>query len=464
MKSLYLYDILKNIDGSLIKGNTNTLIEHVATKRKKIKDHTLFFHLSRIKYIHFEYFQKNKPVVVVTENPDGFKKIGNDVMIVKVINIDEAYEKFIDFYRNLFNIPVIGITGTCGKTTVKEMVKHILSTQYKVHATYMSDNSNFHNLRYLLGMDDETEAAVFEMPVASPNYLRNSCKYFQPGIRILLNIGVYHLTGCKTPKAYMKAKAEILEGLDPVKGTLILNADDENIKKIDVSQFENVIYFGMDNNAHFRASKLRYGKSGMNFVLRYGEEKYPVFVHGYGEHNVYNALAALAAVSRVGMDLKQAIDALATFKQVTEHLEVRTGIKGCTVLDDTWNNSPLSMNSALKVLKDISCRRKTIALLGYMPQLGEDDYAKEEYARIGEKVVETKVDLLVVVGEQAQEIGIRALELGMDKRKVHFSNDGKEIAKIIRPFLKKDGIVLLKIPHRMMVESSFVELKNNLIS
>jgi len=121
------------------------------------------------------------------------------------------------------------------------------------------------------------------------------------------------------------------------------------------------------------------------------------------------------------------------------------------------------MASALEVLQETSNGKMKIALLGYMPQLGDSEYAEEQYARMGEKVVETGVDLLFVVGQEAMEIGRKALQLSMDPIKVHFCNSGTEIYPLIQPYINKDTTLLLKIPHRVMVQDSFQELKRNLI-
>lgn len=460
MKRFLLLDILKKIDGELISGDDNTLIKYVTAKTHMMRNNTLFFHFSR--KLDIKEFKDYKSPLIVTEYPDFFKEIENHAVIVKVKNISKAYWKFVEFYRGLFPIPIIGITGTCGKTTTKEMVKHILSTKYKVRCTYRSQNASYLDLHYLIRIDEKTQVGVFEMGVLWPDDLIDSCRHFQPQIRILLNIGVHHLKSCKTPEVYIKAKEKILSGLDPINGVLILNADDENIKKIDVSKFKRIIYFGFSEQADFQAKDISYVKEGMTFTLQYQKKNYQVYIPGLGKHNIYNALAAIAASINVGMNIKQACDRLVTFKHVEEHLEVHSGTGGCSVIVDTWNSSPPSMAAALQVLKEISNSRKTIALLGYMPQLGKGHYADEQYAKIGEKVVKTEVDLLVV-GEQAKEIGRKALELGMDKNKVYFSNNGTEIYDIIRPFLNENTIVLLKITHRQMVKSSFVELKKKLI-
>ncbi len=464
MKTLSLTDILQQIGGQILSGPDNHTIKHVKNRSKKdIDDHTLVFHLSRDE-IRGKYWEDNYAVAIVSDSPDQCTDLGNHITLVKVDNVEEAYWKFVDFYRSLFQIPVIGVTGTCGKTTTKEMMRQILIQDYKVKATWMSMNSKSVNLRYLLGINEETEVGVFEMPVAYPGYLRIACKYFQPQIRILLNIDVHHLADCDTPEDYMKAKAEIVEGLDPVNGILILNADDENIKKmVNVSPFQNVVYFGKSDQAHFRAKNVRYAKNGMNFTMEHQGKAYEVYVPGYGEHNVYNALAAIAAVSFAGVDIQTAVTRLADFEQVEEHLEFKTGINNCTVIDDTWNSSPLSMATALQVLHDVSKRKTSIALLGYMPQLGEGQYAKQEYAKMGEKAVKTDVNLLVVVGEEAKEIGKRALKLGMDPSKVHFCETGTEIYEIIQPYLTEKAVLLLKITHRVMTTPSFAELKNKLL-
>ncbi|MFX3623582.1 MAG: Mur ligase family protein [Ectobacillus sp.] len=464
MKHLSLMDILGQTGGRVVHGSGNPIIKHVTNRSKKdIDDHTLVFHLKRDP-IRGKYWADNHSIAVISDAPEQCTGLGEGIILIQVDDVEETYWKFVNYYRNLFQIPVIGVTGTCGKTTTKEMIRQILEKDYNVEATWMSMNSKSVNLRYLTDIDEKTEMAVFEMPVAYPGYLRVACRYFQPSIRILLNIGVHHLADCDTPEDYMKAKTEIIEGLDPVSGTLILNADDENIRRlVDVSPFQRVIYFGKSERSHFRAKDIRYGNGGMNFLLEHGDKTYQAYVPGYGEHNVYNALAALAAVTAAGMDIETAINRLAAFEQVEDHLEFEDGYNGCTVINDTWNSSPLSMSAALQVLKEVSRNKTSIALLGYMPQLGEGQYAQEQYAAMGEKAVEADVDVLVVVGQEAKSIGLRALELGMEKSKVHFCETGTEVYEIIEPYLNEKATVLLKITYRVMKQPSFTELRNKLI-
>ncbi|KMM36903.1 UDP-N-acetylmuramoyl-tripeptide--D-alanyl-D-alanine ligase [Alkalihalobacillus macyae] len=463
MRNLRLSEILKLTDGQVIQGSGDPMIHHVVNRTKKdIEDHTLLFHLDHER-IKGKYWIKYEVVVVITDRPDKCIDLGENIILIQTEHLKEDYWKFVEYYRNLFDFPIIGITGTCGKTTTKEMVRQILLEDFNVTATWMSMNSMSVNLRYLNKLDDDTEVAVFEMPVAYPGYLRVACRYFKPQIRVLLNIGVHHLADCDTPEEYMKAKGEIVEGL-PEDGTLILNSDDKNIRQVlDLSRFPNAIHIGMNEKCHYRAINARYDSGGMAFTLLHKGKSYDAFVPGYGIHNIYNALAAIAAVSSVGVDIPITLKRLASYKQVKEHLEFKKGANGSTIIDDTWNSAPLSMATGLDVLSAVTDGKKSIGLLGYMPQLGKGKYATEQYEQMGQKAAEAKIDLLIIVGERAEEIGHAAIKAGMEQEKVHFCETGDEVFKVLQPHLNKDTTILLKVTHRVMKQPSFQELRNKLI-
>jgi UDP-N-acetylmuramoyl-tripeptide--D-alanyl-D-alanine ligase len=444
LKSFYLLDILKVIEGRLIQGE-NILINDAAAGLWAVENsNTMYFHLSRRNYENLEFLKKYKSIAIITEDTAQFAALGEDFSIIKVDNIKNAYWKFVDYYRSLFDIPIIGITGTCGKSTTKEMIAHILSSKYSIKATRLSNNSSNFDFSYLLGIDDTTQAAVFEMGVDRPGNLAYSCRHFKPQIRILLNIGVYHLVGCKTLAGYIKAKSEILEGLDPVSEILILNSDDENIKKIDVSKFQRIVYFGLNNKSNFTATDIETLEDAVTFTLHHADKNYKVYLPGLGKHNVYNALAAVAAVSNAGIEIEEAVERLMTYKPMARHLQLRKGPLGSVILDDNFNNTPPSMASALEVLKDAGKEKFKIAVLGHMYNLGTGAIAKEQYSEMGEKVVEAGVDLLVVIGQEPVEIGLSALAHGMSKDKVIFINSGNEVLNTIKPFLNENTIVLLK--------------------
>ncbi len=446
MKALDVADIIKVIDGDLRTVNNNFLIRNAVRRSRELKENTLYFHLYKNRKLNWTQLNNHKTIVIVTEDASVFERIKEAVPIVQVKNIQEAYWNFVEYYRGLFEIPIIGITGTCGKSTTKEMIKHILSAQLNVRATYKSNNGPSTNFRYLMQIDDHTQAAVIEMAVINPGDVAKSCRHFKPQIRVLLNIGTYHLVGCKTPENYIKAKAEILTDIDPINDVLIVNEDDENIKKIDLSDCKRVISFGYQDHCHWQAKKVKSDENGTSFFLTYDNHDYKVFVPGLGQHNVYNALAALAAVKEVGVDLEDAIERLQTFTHLEKHLEVREGPNRCTIIDDNWNNTPPSMEAALRSLSALAGKKHKIAVLGYMYNLGTSKYAREQYAQLGKIVAEVGVDTLVVIGDKPIEIGKKAIESGMDEKKVYFIKRGAEVPQLLAPLLNKNTVVLLKAP------------------
>lgn len=456
MKHLILKDIISHINASIIKGNKDLVIKKVVTKPNKIKDNTLLFYFDN-KKLDLKSHQFNRSNVIVTDKPDNVLKHTGNPTIVKVADINQAYWDFVQYYRGLFQIPVIGVTGTCGKTTTTEMIKTILSKKYNTHSTWDGNNAFYLSLPYILGINSKTEAAVFEMGVGKPGDLKYMCKHYRPQVGVLLNIGTYHLQGCGTLEKYIGAKAELLEGLG-FNGTLILNSDDKNSSKIDLSRFKgNIIYFGIKNRAHFTAKNVKYKNQGMKFVLENKDKSYPVYVPGYGEHNVYNALAAIAATCSIGIEINNSIEWLASFKPVRQHMQMRPGINGCTIIDDTWNCTPLSMESAIEVLKSLGKSKTTVAVFGYMPRLGAA--GNLEYYRIGEKVAKAGIDFIITIGDDARKIGRKCITTGMDKNKVFFCTSAAELYQALLPLTGQDTVILFKFPYkyRLSKDPSFVE-------
>lgn len=457
MKSLPLKMIVETMNGEIEQGTDNLIIHDLVTRTKKIKQGTLLFDLHYDKYINPNICQKDFPYAIATDRPANFVGLTENITIIRVAEIRDAYWRFIDFYRNLFKIPVIGVTGTCGKTTTKEMIKHILAGTYNVNATYKSLNALFRNLGYLLEIDDDTQAAVYEMGVAFPGDLKTSCRFFQPQVGVITNIGIDHLQGFGTLEAYIKAKAEFLEGLG-FKGTLILNADDENIQKIDLKKFQgNVIYFGFGNRSHFKASNLTQEKGVLKFLLQYGDQTYHFAIPGHGKFNVYNATAAIAAAHTMGLEVEEAGARLGSFQNVEKHFEFNEGINGSTIIDDTWSTNPTSVEAALKLLKSLSQGKKTIAVLGKMSLLGSQ--STEYHSKTGEKVAILGIDQLVVIGDGADQIGLGALQKGMDQENVYFCKDSDETYEVLKKSLDETSIALVKTS----MLASYTDLMNKII-
>lgn len=444
MKNLQLSDIIaKSIHGEIMQGPRNGIIDNVAIKPQNIKNNTLYFNIHKNLVINFKSIPKNNLIVIVTDSLRRFKGLGDNITLIKVKNINDAYWNFIDYYRNQFDIPVIGVTGTCGKTTTKEMIKHILSLKYRnIVATYKSFNGGQRSLKYLMQVDEYTQAVVMEMSGAYTNNLIFYGKYFKPQIGIITTIGVDHLSSLKTHENYIKEKAKLLDGLDN-KGILILNADDENIKKISLANYKGkVIYFGFNATADYAGSNLRTSANGIEFTLRHDNKNYKVSIPVFGDFNAYNALAAIAATCEAEIKIEKAVESLKSYTNIERHVQLCKGIKGCSIIDDTWSTNPTSAAAAIGLLKKYSEGKKTIAVLGRMGLLG--DYSIEFHRQIGEQIAEAGINYLITTDARSKYIGIGAREKGMNADCIYNCSNINQIMSSLDTLLDENTIVLVK--------------------
>lgn len=458
MKPLLVKDIRTLLQGELISGSENWMVKETIyyNRHPLAKQNSLLF-VSRNDTINWREINEMGPSLVITDLPSSeLKKALSDTTVIKVRSLVQSYWKFMNYYRNLFKIPVVSITGTCGKTTTKEMIKHILSEEWKVQTSISSKNEPRQSLPYLTGIEEDTDAAVFELGLGNSGNITHQCKIYQPTIGIITNIGVHHLDGCGSLEGYIKAKSEIVDGIKP-NGTLIINADDSNTKKVPLQNFQGkIIYFGTSDKSHMRASNILFTNNGMSFQLIFRERTRRVSIPGFGEHQVYNALAALAAVHEMGMDLKYAIRRLATFSNMERHLEVSKGIGGCTIIDDTWTNNPTSVEAALKVLDSIGKGKEIILILGDIKRLG--DFHKKYHREIGSLVAKRDIHTLITIGTMAEEIAKKALEDGT-KADVHSFSNVQGVFEVLQHKLNPQSILLIKGP---MSNRSMIDFANKL--
>jgi len=440
MKPLTVQDLKAITAGELVQGSREVLIQHGAYRLKQVKrpNTALFTDKPIVNWKDYESFY---PIVLVTDRLYSQKGIPEQISIIKVKDIDEAYWKFINFYRNQFNIPIVAITGTSGKSTTKEMIKHILSAEKNVVSTPLSSNSRTASLQYLLNIDDYTDAAVFETAVGSPGDITLAGEYFKPTIGIITNIGAHHLNYCKTLEGYIQAKGEMLDIISPA-GSLILNAEDINTRKIDLSKFKGrIIKVGKHHSCDFRASNIRYHKNGMLFNLHHMKQLYEIFVPGFGEHQVYNALAAIAAIYEMGLPISLASKQLQSFRKLNKQLQVFKGINNSVLIDDTWNITTTSLEAGLKVLNALGEGKKKIAIIGTITDLGSWGYIIHEQA--GELIAQIGVDVLITIGEHASIMAVHAIEEGLASP-VHIFKNTTLVYKLLDKLVDENTVVFIK--------------------
>lgn len=345
--------------------------------------------------------------------------------------------------RTAGQLKIIGITGSNGKTTTKNMLRAVLATAGATVASPGSFNNQVGAPLTMLGIDQNTRFLVIEMGASGFGEIARTVAIAMPDISVVLKVGLAHAGEFGGIEATRRAKAEILTEL-PADAVAVLNMDDERVASMAALTAARALWFGLDARADVNADDLRATSTGTSFTLVIGTVRRPVQLRILGEHHVMNALATLAVAHELGIDLDIAIGALEAVERAERwRMEVLRRADGIVVINDAYNASPDSMSAALKTLAQITePGQRSIAILGEMAELGE--YADEEHDRIGRLVVRLNIQKLIVVGHGARHIHNAAgLEGSWDGESV-LVGTADEAYDRIRDDLRAGDIVLVK--------------------
>lgn len=320
--------------------------------------------------------------------------------VIVVEDSRRALQAVASHYRERFSVPFIGITGSVGKTTTKEMVALALSAGKRVLKTAGNANSQIGLPLTVLRVTEEDEAAVLELGMSMPGEMARIAAVARPTLAIMTNIGVSHIEYLKTRENILKEKLHIADYL-PAGAPLFVNGDDDLLSTLESTSEKPVVKFGLSEGCDWRAADLQADVYGTSFTCVHGTERFPVYVPAAGEHMVRNALAALAAAEAVGVPLADAVKAIRSYEPPEMRQRVRE-IGGITVIDDTYNASPDSMRAALQILGGMQITGKKYAVLADMLELG--DYAERGHFETGAFAKEIGADCVIGVGALAKHL------------------------------------------------------------
>jgi UDP-N-acetylmuramoyl-tripeptide--D-alanyl-D-alanine ligase len=375
-------------------------------------------------------------------------------VVIMVENTLKALQALAERYRSRFSIPFTGITGSVGKTSTKEMVACALGTRYNVLKNEGNLNNEIGVPLTVFRLDESHEAAVVEMGMSGFGEISALTSIVRPKVAIITNIGISHIEKLGSRQNILKAKLEILEGLEPG-GLLILNGDDSLLGGArDLLKVRTVSY-GLNEGVDYQAVNVRsHGIGGIDFDIRVTVEEYTVHVPAPGIHNVYNALAAIAAGIELSVPIKDIIDGIAQFRTGRMRMDI-IGANGLTVINDAYNASPQSVKAALDVLDELECSRR-IAVLGDMLELGE--WSAQAHTQTGTDAAACRLDYIVTVGDDAAHIAKGAVAAGFPEgHAVSFSTNGEALEFLTR-MLKQGDAVLVKGSRGMKMEEIVQEL------
>ncbi len=458
MTVLSVRDILEATRGRLVCGEPETFTG-VSTDSRTISEGEVFFAIRGGRFDGHDFVEKallKGAGAVVDSVP---RKLPEGRVIIRVGDTLRALQDLAGFIRMKRHIPVVAVTGSSGKTTTKEMIYSILSQRFRTLKNEGNLNNHIGLPLSLLRLAADDEAAVLEMGMNARGEIRRLCGIAVPDYGVITNIGPAHIGRLGSLEAVRDAKLEILPGLEAA----VVNADDaclmEGMKAAE--DFSGrIITFGMDNDAHVRAGDVRVGEGGCSFTLETpGSGSLPVALKVHGRFNVYNSLAAAAACLSLGMSIGEIKTGLESFRPVPMRFELIKG-DAITLIDDSYNANPSSMEEALRETRRLARGGRTVAVLGDMGEL--DEYAEDGHRAVGRMVYGMNIDVLVAVGSK---MGLAAEEIrraGAEDRvpEVFVFEDAGEAERAVVDILKPGDTVLIKGSRMMSMEKIAGGIKN----
>ena len=367
---------------------------------------------------------------------------------ILVSSTTEAMKKIAAFYRTQLSCKVVGITGSVGKTSTKEMIASVLEQRYKVLKTEGNFNNEIGLPLTIFKIRAKHEVAVLEMGISDFGEMHRLAAMARPDIGVITNIGLCHLENLGTRDGILQAKTEMFDHLQ-VDGTVILNGDDDKLSTKQEVNGKPVIFYGVGADSAFDIKKDIYatdienhGLEGMCAKIHTPQGDFDAKIPIPGEHNVYNALAGTAVGLQLGLSIREIAQGIASVQTIAGRTNLLQ-VKGMTVIDDCYNANPVSMKASIDVLAHTSGRR--IAVLGDMGELGAEE--KELHRSIGKAVAASGIDALFCAGTLAEEYAREAK--ANPECEVHYKKTREEMTEELLAYVKEGDTVLVKASHFM---------------
>lgn len=363
---------------------------------------------------------------------------------IEVASTTDALKKIAACYRQILGIPVVGITGSVGKTSTKEMIASVLGEKYHVHKTAGNFNNEIGLPLTVFGLTEEHEAAVLEMGISDFGEMHRLAEIANPDICVITNIGQCHLENLGTRDGILRAKTEVFAHLRGPK-TVILNGDDDKLSTVtEVEGKAPILYTKTEDtreNVHAYASDIvPLGMEGIRMTLHLYGESQTVTIPIPGEHNIYNALAAACVGHAMQMTLPQICLGIEKVQTISGRSNL-LHFGSVTVMDDCYNANPVSMKASLDVLGQAAGRK--VAVLGDMGELGSRE--RELHAEAGAYAAK-KTDLLLCAGKLSEEMAHAAEDPGCE---VHHYDTREELTEALLTMIKPQDTILVKASHFM---------------
>jgi len=465
-KEITAGEIISPLQGELTSGPPDAIFSGLCTDSREIVPGQLFWTLKGERYDGHDFLRqvidKGAAGIVIQRGYRPEIPYGRGLAVITVTDTLKALGDLAGWWRRQHSIRVAAITGSAGKTTTKEMTAKIL----EINAMTLKNKGNFNNLVGLpltiFLMEDVHSRAVLEMGMNRPGEIARLTEIADPDIGLITNVARVHLEGLGDINGVAKAKVELLEKISS-DGQVVLNGDDELLMKLASPFRRNIMTYGIGSGNDIKAHEIRnLGREGSSFELQYHGNATSVRLRVPGLQNIFNAMAASAIAFCMKESPDHIVDGLNGFEGINGRFMLIPLPDGATLVDDTYNSNPYSLNAAIDSMKGLLVEKgRVIVGLGEMMELGNETVSA--HLEAGRMVADLGAHYFMAMGEHAQEMIEGAIGNGLPPDRAMVVNTHKEMAQKLRKVMKKGDLILLKGSRKTGLEKVTEALKNKLL-
>lgn len=446
--------IVELCNGELYCGNDEVICSNFVKDTRIITNGDTFIGIKGENYngndFYIDAFNKGANCAIVEKkffkHKDDFRY---DKPIVLIEDSIEMLKTLAIYVRNNSNANFIGVTGSVGKTSTRDMIYSVLKEDFKTLKTEGNFNNNIGLPLTIMRMTDE-KAAVIEMGMNHLGEIAYLSKITRPNISVITNVGTAHIGELGSRENILKAKLEIVSGMDE-NGVLVINNDNDLLHDYYLENKNNVVTIGIDNNSDFMATNINLYSDYSIFDIKHNNEIFNIYCPIPGKAFIYNSLIAFAVATLMNICPQKIIKGINSFELTKDRLEIIKLNNDIKLINGAYNASLDSMQSNIEILKNQQGKRK-IAVLGSMLELG--NFSKALHEEVGRIIVENNIDVLVTVGDFAKYIALHAQKLGMDLKKIHILDNNQEAICLLKRIILPSDTILFKASNGL----KFVEI------
>ncbi len=462
IKNITVKDVVEICHASLICGNEDIILENYCRDTRKIKKGEVFIGIKGEKVNGSEFYEEaleNGASVCLLQDieiPQNVICKYNDRAILIVENTIKALQELAAYKRNMYDIPVVAITGSVGKTSTKDIVASVMAEKYNVLKTEGNYNSQLGLALTILRLKDHN-AMVVEMGMSDLGEIHRLSEIAKPSVAIITNVGTAHIEYLKTRENILKAKMEILDGLQS-EGRVIINNDNDLLHNwyMKSKNEYSISTYGMENQSDIMPENVVMTERGSSYDVKIAGKTYSVKVPVGGNHFVLNSLCAITVGTAFNIPMEDILDGIANFELTKRRMQIEEFSNEITVINDCYNANYDSMKAAIQYLGMLK-GKKNIAVLGDMLELG--DYSEQLHRKVGEEVAVNNVDVLITGGKEAKYIAEEAKNKGMQEQNVYIYDTNQEVEEKIREIIKEGNVnILLKASNGMKFQEIYEHL------